>query len=84
MSDTKFPYNTFLEQLIDSNNFLNKILEKELVKSVEYSYNAHYCPTCNMFIEEGKGIYFYCPYCGQHLNWGLVKNNTTKYRESKD
>lgn len=74
MSDTKFPYNAFLEQLIDSNKFLNEILEKELVKPVEYSYNVYCCPTCKMYIEDGKGIYFYCPYCGQHLNWGSVKN----------
>lgn len=84
MSDTKFPRNSFLEQLIDFNNFLNEILEKKLVKLVEYSYDVHICPTCKTYIENGKGIYLYCPYCGQRITWGRVKNNVTKYRESKD
>lgn len=69
MSDLKFSRNSFLEQLIDSNSFLNEILEKELVKPVEYNYNVYHCPTCGECLEDGKNIYFYCPYCGQHIIW---------------
>lgn len=83
MSDTKFSRNAFLERLIGSNNFLNEILEKALIKPVEYSYNVYSCPACGEYIEDGKGIYFYCPYCGQSITWGRVKN-VTKHREFKD
>lgn len=77
MSDTKLSRNVFLEQLIDSNKFLNEILEKELAKLVEYSSNVYYCPTCKEYIEDGKGIYFYCPYCGQHLRWDKTFRNSS-------
>lgn len=68
-------YSNIVEEVIDFNQFLIETLKRERIKPVEYSYNVYHCPTCGECLEDGKNIYFYCPYCGQHLCWEKTFRN---------
>lgn len=63
------------------NEFINKLLDKEIPKNVEYIstvgdsdgypvYDTAICPSCNREFEvECEEHYDYCPSCGQKLKW---------------
>lgn len=59
--------NKFLDEIINVNKFLIRLLSRERFRPVEFIYDIYRCPDCLKLLEDKEKKFNYCPHCGQHI-----------------
>lgn len=68
-----FPYSEDEQKIVDAYDIIEQILEKQIPKKPLYPKSKICqnirCPMCNSLVGDMHVQYYYCPDCGQALDW---------------